>query len=252
MAETYGANGLAARVDETGQLLVRSGIEIAHTLEAMRAAGDSLCAELESEEHLFVSQLLAVDARNGTMTLAWSNSKGANALIMERRSTAFSANHAGLHFRFIAGDPRETNCGDRSAIRFSLGGAMLAAQRRGAPRCVVPAAVPLRCEISVGALSFEAQVVDVSPGGIGAVIYDPSICLDAGMIIPRARITLPGHPPVLAALEVRYIRTVTRADGAVVKRAGCRFIAPGAAIEALVRVFLAAITVRETPIRGGS
>ena len=39
-------------MDETGQLLVRSGIEIGRTLEAIRAAGDVLSAELGPEEHL--------------------------------------------------------------------------------------------------------------------------------------------------------------------------------------------------------
>jgi hypothetical protein len=46
---------------------------------------------------------------------------------------------------------------------------------------------------------------------------------------------------VLVALEVRHIRTMAGADGTLVKRAGCRFIAPGSGIEALVRLFLAAV-----------
>ena len=232
---------LAARLDETGQLLVRSGIEIVHTLEAMQAAGDSLSAELESEEHLFISCLLEVDTRNGTMTIAWSESKEANAGMLEKHSVAFSANHEGLHLRFMAENPRQTDFGNRSAIQLSLPKAMLAAQRRVLPRYQVPPTVPLRCEISLGPMSFEAMVVDVSLGGIGAIVYDPAIRLEVGMIIPRARILLPAHVPVLAALEVRHLRTETRADGTVVNRAGCRFIAPSAAIEALVRLFLAAI-----------
>lgn len=241
MADKGDADGLAARLDETGQLLVRSGTEIARTLEAMRAAGDSLSADLEAEEHLFVSRVLEVDEKNGSMTLAWSESKEANALVMEKASITFNGNHDGLHFQLVAEHPRETDFGNRSAIQVSLPRAMLAVQRRVLPRYKVPPAVPLRCEISLGAVSFEALVVDVGLGGIGAIVYDASIRLDAGMIVPRARILLPAHAPVLAALEVRSIRTLKRADGTMVKRAGCRFIAPGKGIEALVRVFLAAV-----------
>lgn len=241
MADKRDADGLAARTDQTGQLLVRSGIEIRKTLEAMRAAGDALSADLESEEHLFVSRLLEVDTRNRTMTIGWSESKEANALILRKQPVTFNVNHQGLHFQFAADHPRQTDFGNRSAIQLDLPKAMFAMQRRVLQRYVVPPAVPLKCEISLGAVSFDALVVDLSLGGIGAILYDPSIRLDVGMTLPRARIVLPAHAPVLAALEVRNIRTVTRADGSLVKRAGCRFIAPGSGIEALVRLFLAAV-----------
>ena len=239
--ERHSSGDLAERLDETGRLLVRSAIEIGHTLETMRSAGDSLSADLVSDEHLFISRVLEVDPRNETMTVAWSESKEANAEIMARRSITFNANHEGLHFQFVAENPRETDYGNRSAIQLSLPRAMLAVQRRVLPRCKVPPTVPLKCEISLGPMSFEAMVVDVSLGGIGAIVYDPAIRLEAGMIISRARILLPAHVPVLAGLEVRHIGTVTRADGTVAKRAGCRLIAPSAGIEALVRLFLAAV-----------
>jgi len=241
MVDERKIDDLAARADETGRLLVRSGIEILHTLEAMRAAGDVLSTVLEPDEHLFITRLLEVDAANETLTIAWSESKEANALILERSSVTFSANHGGLHFQFVAERLRETDLGNLSAIQLGLPDAMLAMQRRALPRYKVPPTVPLKCEISLGPISFEAQVVDLSLGGIGAIVYDPSIRLEVGMTLMRARIVLPSHAPVLAALEVRNIRTVTRHDGALAKRAGCRFIAPGSGIEAMLRLFLAAV-----------
>ncbi|MFZ2155628.1 MAG: flagellar regulator YcgR PilZN domain-containing protein [Bradyrhizobium sp.] len=241
MEEEREADRLSARADKTGQLLVRSGIEIRKTLEAIRASGDVLSVDLESDQHLFVSRLLEVDARNRTMTIGWSESKEANALILRKMSVAFSTNHEGLHFQCVAGHPRQTDFGNRSAIQLDLPKAMFAMQRRALPRYFVPPTVPLKCEISLGPISFDAQVIDLSLGGIGAILYEPSIRLDVGMIISRAMIALPAHAPVLAALEVRNIRTVTRADGSVAKRAGCRFIAPSSGIEALVRLFLAAV-----------
>ena len=241
MADDPKSGELAARVDETGRLLVRSGIEILHTLEAMRVAGDALSAVLDPDERLFITRLLEEDAEHGTKPLAWSESREANALILDRSSVSFSANHGGLHFQFAAERLRETDLGNLSAIQLGLPAAMLAMQRRALPRFKVPPTVPLKCEISLGPITFEAQVVDLSLGGIGAIVYDPSIRLEIGMTLTRARIVLPSHAPVLAALEVRNIRTVTRHDGALAKRAGCRFIAPVSGIEALVRLFLAAV-----------
>lgn len=241
MVDEHDAGRLSARADETGQVLMRSGIEIGKTLEAMCAAGDALSADLGSGDHLFVAGLLEVDARNGTMTVGWSGSKEANTQVMHVPSVTFNANHEGLHFQFVATHPRQTDFGNQSAIQLDLPTVMLAVQRRVLPRYKVPPSVPLRCEISLGPIAFDALVVDLSADGIGAIIYDLSIRLEVGMTLSRARIELPGHAPVLAALEVRNIRTVTHASGTMVKRAGCRFIAPASGIEALLRLFLAAI-----------
>lgn len=241
MADQREADGVAARLDETGQLLVRSGAEIEHTLETLRAAGDPISADLATDEHVFISRILEVDPRNASMTIEWSESKEANAQIMEMRSIGFAANHEGLHLQFSSENPHQTDLGNCSAIQLSLPRSILAVQRRVLPRYKVPPSVPLKCEISLESVSFDALVVDFGIGGIGAIVYDPSIRLDAGMILPRARILMRGHAPVLAALVVRHIKTVTRADGTIVKRAGCRFIAPSAGIEALVRLFLTAL-----------
>jgi len=246
MADERDADDLAGRADETGRLLVRSGIEIGHTLHAMQAAGDILSAELASDEHLFNTRLLEIDDRDGTISIGWSDSKDANALVMAMSSIAFRANHSGLQFRFIADKPREASIGSRSVIQLSMPTAMLAVQRRALPRYKVPATVPLRCEIVLGPMAFDVQVVDVSLSGLGTIVYDPSIRLDPGMTIPRAMIHLPPHAPVLAALEVRHIHTVTQADGTVSKRAGCRFIAPSTGLEALVRLFVAAVAAMPT------
>ena len=91
-------------------------------------------AELGSDEHLFISRLLEVDARNGTMTIAWSESREANARITEKPSIAFNANHAGLHFQFIADGPRVTDAGNRSAVPLRCGSFSRRSKRRPAGR----------------------------------------------------------------------------------------------------------------------
>lgn len=224
--------------DKVDQLQVRSGSDVGFTLEAMRAAGDALLASLGPEETLFAARLLGVDANNGTMTVGWSAAKD-GAQVLERPSISFSANHGGLHFQFVADHPRPTEFGDRPAIQLDLPKTMFAVQRRVLPRYKVPPAIPVKCEISVGAMSFESLVVDVGPGGVGAIVYDPSIRLEVGMTLPGARIAFPGRAPVLAALEVRNIRTVTQEGGSIVKRAGCRFVVPDSETEGLLRLFLA-------------
>lgn len=118
------------------------------------------------------------------------------------------------------------------------GGIMSGAERRRSPRHVAPRSLALTCRVKEGPVRFEGLVVDLGPGGLGAIVYDPDVKLEVGMVLPRVEIELPGLSPVLSSIEVRHVGSVTRHGGVVAKRAGCRFVAPGSAIDALVRKFL--------------
>jgi len=110
--------------------------------------------------------------------------------------------------------------------------------RRGYRRYAVPPQVPLSCEISLGAIAFEAKVVDISLNGIGAITYDASNRLVAGMMLRRARIIQPRGRPVIVDLEVRHISRIVLPDGRPAHRAGCRFIGAAREIEGLIRLFV--------------
>lgn len=112
-------------------------------------------------------------------------------------------------------------------------------EKRHYPRIAVPARVPLRCEITHGAHTFEATVVDISLGGIGTLVYDAAIRMDPGVRIAGARIVHPHREPMALDLEVRHIATIALEEGGAANRAGCRFFGTPRDIEALVRLFLA-------------
>lgn len=110
------------------------------------------------------------------------------------------------------------------------------AERRRAPRRALAESLAVRCRVTEGPVRFEGLIVDVSEGGLGALIHDSAVPLQVGMQLPRAVIELPGHP-LVASIEVRHVSSVTLAGGVVVRRAGCRFVAPDASMRALVRGF---------------
>ena len=112
-------------------------------------------------------------------------------------------------------------------------------EKRRHPRVPVPQRVPLRCEIRLGKLSFEATVVDISMGGIGMLVYDAAIHIDPGTRIRGARILHAQRAPLAVELEIRHVTRIVLPAGGPANRAGCRIFGAAQDIEALVQLFLA-------------
>jgi c-di-GMP-binding flagellar brake protein YcgR len=215
---------------------VRSVIEMGHLLEAVRAAGDAVTAE--AGESMFLSRVLKVDADEGSMVLACSDHKPANRALLLERAVTFRISHRSRHVEFLCRGLHEVMLEGTAAIQAAFPVAIVVRQRRDHARYKVPARLSLLCEISAGALSFDAEVVDVSLGGIGTVLYEADIRLEPGMRFHRVRIRHPQRPPVLVDLEVRHVARVMRPEGRPAYHAGCRIIGGARDLEDLVKLFV--------------
>lgn len=229
---------ISNRVAITGQLLVRSGQEIGHILEAMRLDGDVVMSNCKSTEALFISHLLHVEPREDYIVLACADFKPANSLLLEDRQPQFHCNHRGLYYGFAARDPKETSYSGRAAIRLRLPTALVAQQRRTQARIRVPQQMPVRCEIPLGVLSFDAAVTDISVEGVGILVYDQEIRLEPGMRLKGASIVHPKRRPVPVELEICNVARTRLEDGRPANRAGCRIHAAGGDMEDLIRLFI--------------
>lgn len=228
---------LARRLKPTGRLLIRSAIEIGQLLEEMRASAAPVTAQVDRDQVLFLSRLLEIDAAGGHVLVACCEHRPANLALLELPEVTLSCNHGGAHFEFAAAAPRATDYGGVPAVQLNFPAAVLVLQRRAQPRYIVPPGLPLRCEIELGALSFDARVVDISLNGIGAIVFDAGIRLERGTRLPRTRLRHPGIRPVAVELEVLRVGTVV-ADGRPAKRAGCRFIGAATELERVIRLFV--------------
>lgn len=163
----------------TGQLLVRSGIEIGRLLDSMREDRDTLSASLSSEV-LFLSHLLYVEPVKGYLLLAYSDHKAANSAALAEPRLTLRCSHRGAQFAFSAAAPHSVLAG-QPCIQCELPDVVLAMQqRRGPTRVAVPAQAPIACDVHMGPLTFEAKVLDISLQGIGTLISNPTIPLCAG------------------------------------------------------------------------
>jgi len=215
---------------------VRSAIEMEHLLEAVRAAGDAVTAD--AGESMFLSRVLKVDAEEGFMVLACCDHKPANRALLLERAVAFRISHRSRHVEFLCRGLHEVMFQGAAAIQAAFPAAIVVRQRRDHARYKVPSAVSLLCEISIGALSFDCEVVDVSLAGIGAVLYEPDIQIEPGMRIHRARIRHPQRPPILVDLEVRHVTRVMRPEGRPALRAGCQIVGGAKDLGDLMRLFV--------------
>ncbi len=229
---------IASRLASTGQLLVRSGIEIGRLLGSMLADGDAVTANLPPQL-LLLSKLVYVEPTSGYMLLAYSDHKAANSAALAARSLTLRCNHRGAKFAFAGEQPRQTAHAGQPCIQCGLPTAMLGMQqRRGLARVQVPAQAPVRCDLRMGLQIFASRVVDVSLDGIGALISDPTIPLSAGTRLERARIWHPQVEPFHVDLEVRHVTRATLANGQRVSRIGCKVLGSREILEELIRLFI--------------
>jgi c-di-GMP-binding flagellar brake protein YcgR len=222
----------------TGRLLVRSGIEIGRTLEAILTDGDMVTAAWQKGERLFLSRLLRVDPVQGWFIVACDASREANAALLASATVTFACNHRGAHYNFVATAPCAVQCDSEPAMRFAFPLALYAHQQRAHPRVQVPARIPLRCEIPWGPLAIEAEVVDASLDGIGTITYGTDIRLAIGTKLEGVRILHPERNPIVVDLDMRYSVRITGRDGAPAMRSGCRFIGAPEDLRDLIRLFV--------------
>ena len=222
----------------TGRLLVRSGIEIGRTLEAMLSDGDMVTAVWHEGERLFISRLLGLDPVQGWFVVACDATREANDALLASPSVTFTCNHRGAHYNFVATSPCAVEIDHALAIRLAFPLALYAHQRRTQPRVHVPARIPLRCEIPWGPLTIDGEVFDVSLDGIGTIVYGTDIRIAIGAKLERVRILHPDRGPVEVDLEVRYSVRILSRDGAPAMRSGCRFLGEPQDLQDLIRVFV--------------
>lgn len=132
-----------------------------------------------------------------------------------------------VRIQFMLRDFTRTEHEGRPAFRCALPDELLRLQRREFYRLVTPIARPLKCAIPVrhpdGMHLHEANILDISNGGVCLLIPPEGVTFESGMEFPGCRIDLPEVGLVNNTLKVKNIFEVTLKSGARMQRAGCEF-----------------------------
>ena len=202
----------------------RTTLEIGHILQLLESRNVPITAHLHAGELLFKSRLYLVDPVGACIVIEPSADEAANAAVLSRPRCTFFASPLGGEVEFVAADPQKVENEGKPAIRFKFPDVLADRQRREYDRASVSTQVPLECIADEGGvLSFKGGLVDISVGGLGFLIYHPSITLEPGTVLKGCRIGQ-DEPPLILDLEVRYTEMVELADGTRAERSGCRVV----------------------------
>ena len=221
--------------EKSGGLLSKSPYEIMRVLGAVKERGETITAKLEGGK-TFSSRLLWIDPELESIVVAPSADPAANAALLARARCDFVCVLGDWHVEFVAAEPRPVRLGGKTAIRLRFPEVMAGRQRRSERRAAPKTGLPLRCLADAdGVMAFDAHVIDISPAGLGMLLYGSEITLEPGTLLRGCLIEHPAIGRVRVDMEVRYSEPVRLKDGRRAQRAGCRFIEPSSTLKNLVR-----------------
>ena len=229
---------ICARVNKSGRVLVRSGIEIERILASMIQDGDTVTASLP-EDHLFLSRFLWVDADQQEVLAAPSDHRPANRAVLASSSVTLKCNHRGAQFAFSCDKPQPTRHLGEPAIRMTTPRIVLAAQaRHDWPRAKVPPSADVRCVLRIGLISFAARLIDVGLDGSAFILCDPAIPVCDGTRLTGAQVRNAHSPETLTVdLEIgKVVQTVQ--DGRAASRLSCRILTEREQLEKMIRLVI--------------
>ena len=216
-------SAIPKNADTSGQLL-RSSSQIARVLEALAARRELVTAELPGGQ--FTAHIVRADPSGQfIIVITTTANESANAALLARARVTFISEPGDWHIEFVAVEPREAMHDGAPAIRLRYPEILTIQQRRQNERYDVPPTVPLRCVADAGGITpFDAQIKDISFGGISVLLYPSDIMLEPGTVLVGSRIEIPGADSVTIDLEVRYSEAVTLPDGSHARCSGFRFV----------------------------
>jgi hypothetical protein len=230
---------IATRLANTGQLLVRSGIEIDRILSAMVDDHATVTSSLPGQV-IFLSRLVQADPVKQRVVLAYSDYKLANTALLSSASVTFRCHHRWGQFAFNCNRPRPVTHAEHPAIEMASPALMMGLQHR---RRVMRSHAPLEpaempCELRLGLISFDARLVDMSLDGRAFLLADPGLPVCAGTKLEGVRIRPRGREPVTVDVQVSHVIPTVLPNGERATRVGCRIVAEDRAMEQLVGLFV--------------
>jgi c-di-GMP-binding flagellar brake protein YcgR len=158
--------------------------------------------------------------------------------LLGKQHVTFLADFSGMLIEFTASDPEAVTYENARAVRLSFPKVTVSRQRRAHPRAQVPPGFPLHCAIPAGAgVALEAQIMDISEGGIGLMVRASYLVPAPGTLIRGWRIERPEKNVVTVDLQVRHCRPLMLADGSQAYRWGCQFVEPSEEARQLIALF---------------
>ena len=205
--------------------LLRSRSKIAPVLEALAARQQRVVVELPEGQGVVNTQLMLADPVGEFIVVAAAADQALNAALLALARVTLVAEPDDWHIEFVGIAPSAIVHENRAAIRLGYPEILSVQQRRQDERYDASTGLVLRCVADAGGFApFDAQIRDISLGGISVLLYPPDVMIEPGTVLLGSRIEIPGADTVTLDLEVRYSELVTLEDGRRARCSGFRFL----------------------------
>ncbi|MFA5911994.1 MAG: flagellar regulator YcgR PilZN domain-containing protein [Burkholderiales bacterium] len=205
--------------------LLRSRSKIAPVLEALAARHERVTVELPDKQGLVATHLIRADPAGEFIIVAAAADGGLNAALLALARVTLVAEPHDWHIEFVSVAPGEVMHEGVAAIRLAYPEILTVQQRRQDERYDAAPTLVLRCVADAGGIApFDAQIKDISLGGISVLLYPPDVMIEPGTVLVGSRIEIPGADTVTVDLEVRYSELLTLEDGSRARCSGFRFL----------------------------
>ena len=190
---------------------------------------DDRCVLVASSKDHDASIMTAiVDVLEDAVLSDYSGAKKVDDLIRKSQAIDFSTKIDGLNIHFSSGPVEDTVHEGRPAFSIKMPRAINRVQRREFYRATTPVTERPECFVERNGKRHMATVIDISIGGIGAIVENAFF--KTGDVIEKCRINTPVRMPIEASLEI--VRVGYKLDNGNGTRYGCRFKGMSRSIEA--------------------
>lgn len=205
--------------------LLRTRSRIMATLEMLAARHDPVDAEVPELGALFRTHIVLVDPLGEFIAISAPVDAALNSALLALERVSLVARPRDWQVRFDGVNPKSMAHEGRPLVRLNFPQVLAVQQRRTEERLDPTAPITVRCVADAGGITpFDAQISDISLGGISVLIYPADVTLSPGTVLVASRIEIPGAEPITVDLEVRYSEPATLEDGRLARRSGFRLL----------------------------
>lgn len=217
------------QADDYSRYLLRDKNDILYQLRTLVHKRVMLSAFIDASADSFLTAILAITPDERYLVLDAANDPAINRRVEGAGQLICVTQLDKIKIQFAVGRIERFPFEGHESLRVPIPEVLLRLQRREFYRLTAPASHSLTCLIPIahegGSIkSVEAEVVDISGGGLAVMVPPHGLPFAPEMEFPDCRLMLPEAGPLATALRVRNLFRITNRDGTVQLRAGCEFV----------------------------
>lgn len=212
--------------------------EIERILRGVMDKRALVTAYSENNRDFLVTTLIAIDPEGKAIYFGRGPDPAIDQALAASEKVAFNTAHDQIRVLFSTPSLTLAELAGEQVLRAEMPTELLRFQRREYYRLPTPMSHPVKCLISIGEITLETVVLDISIGGLGVLAYSQDVKLREGETYHGCRLSLPDAGNYVVSLKIRAIYEQVMKNGALSRRVGCQFIDLAPSVETDIQRYI--------------